>query len=361
MLAQIFATFGLSVFLRSLAQFLWSPNYRVIQHSVVSDGRIQLGEHLHRAAATGRGLRRDHRVPLHLLAGREDRHGAGPDGYRRRPARRPPSWASTATGCSPITWAIGAGCVGVAGALLSAYYYIQPEVGLGLRPDILRGRRAGGFREHPGAFIAGLLVGLVQVGAGVFIAPAYKFAVVLAIYLVVVLAAPPGPPGQVLSDNRRSVDYMTQRTDCRRPPVGQKPYGLRGGPKEHRNPLKLGGLAALILFRAGLIPASSPCPYQQHVAILIFIYALMAVGWNVLGGYHGQISLGNTVFFGIGAYSTGVPAQELPALSLGGHAGRNRSVGAGCHGHRIPLLPAGWPLLRHRHHRRRRDPLHRRP
>ncbi|MCL4532156.1 MAG: branched-chain amino acid ABC transporter permease, partial [Actinobacteria bacterium] len=43
MLAQIFATFGLMVFLRSLAQFLWTPNFRVIQHSLVSDGRLELG------------------------------------------------------------------------------------------------------------------------------------------------------------------------------------------------------------------------------------------------------------------------------------------------------------------------------
>ncbi len=45
-------------------------------------------------------------------------------------------------------------------------------------------------------------------------------------------------------------------------------------------------------------------PYQQHVLIMIFIYALMAQGWNVLAGYCGQISLGQAVFFGIGAYSS---------------------------------------------------------
>jgi branched-chain amino acid transport system permease protein len=44
-------------------------------------------------------------------------------------------------------------------------------------------------------------------------------------------------------------------------------------------------------------------PYHQHVLIMIFIYALMAQGWNVLAGYCGQISLGQAVFFGIGAYS----------------------------------------------------------
>lgn len=73
--------------------------------------------------------------------------------------------------------------------------------------------------------------------------------------------------------------------------------------KERGNPLKLVGLAALIL-AALVFPLVFTSSYHQHVVILILTYALMAVGWNVLGGYTGQISLGNTVFFGIGAYST---------------------------------------------------------
>ena len=43
-------------------------------------------------------------------------------------------------------------------------------------------------------------------------------------------------------------------------------------------------------------------PYQRHVLVMIFIYGLMAQGWNVLAGYCGQISLGQAVYFGIGAY-----------------------------------------------------------
>ncbi len=59
------------------------------------------------------------------------------------------------------------------------------------------------------------------------------------------------------------------------------------------------------VFAAGLLayPLVFDQPYQQHVLIMIFIYALMAQGWNVLAGYCGQISLGQAVFFGIGAYS----------------------------------------------------------
>ena len=35
----------------------------------------------------------------------------------------------------------------------------------------------------------------------------------------------------------------------------------------------------------------------------VFVYTIMAQGWNLLGGYTGQISLGQNAFFGIGAYT----------------------------------------------------------
>jgi branched-chain amino acid transport system permease protein len=35
----------------------------------------------------------------------------------------------------------------------------------------------------------------------------------------------------------------------------------------------------------------------------VFVYTIMAQGWNLLGGYTGQISLGQNAFFGVGAYT----------------------------------------------------------
>lgn len=195
MLAQIFATFGLMIFLRSLAQFLWTPNFRVIQHSLVSDIRISLGGVFigmpQLVAAIGAVLSfafiywfvERTEVGRALMATAEDREAAslmGIDSDRM----------------FTITWAIGAGCVGVAGALLSTFYYIQPEVGVvfGLTSFIVVA--LGGFGSIPGAFIAGILVGLVQVLAGFLIAPALKWAVVVAIYLLVVVLRPQGLLGE---------------------------------------------------------------------------------------------------------------------------------------------------------------------
>jgi len=60
-------------------------------------------------------------------------------------------------------------------------------------------------------------------------------------------------------------------------------------------------LGALLLF-----PAFFTLPHPRHVMIMIFLYAMLAQAWNLLGGYCGQISLGNAVFFGIGAYTSSI-------------------------------------------------------
>ncbi len=67
--------------------------------------------------------------------------------------------------------------------------------------------------------------------------------------------------------------------------------------------LQWAGLGALGLGALGY-PHVFDQPYQLHILVMIFIYALMAQGWNLLAGYCGQISLGQAVFFGIGAYSS---------------------------------------------------------
>jgi len=46
--------------------------------------------------------------------------------------------------------------------------------------------------------------------------------------------------------------------------------------------------------------------YFQHILILVMMWIAMATGWNLLGGYCGQASLGSAAFFGLGAYGAGL-------------------------------------------------------
>jgi branched-chain amino acid transport system permease protein len=45
-------------------------------------------------------------------------------------------------------------------------------------------------------------------------------------------------------------------------------------------------------------------PYPQHLMILVLLNALLGTAWNILGGFAGQISLGQATFFGAGAYTS---------------------------------------------------------
>ncbi|MGD2127389.1 MAG: branched-chain amino acid ABC transporter permease [Desulfobacteraceae bacterium] len=65
------------------------------------------------------------------------------------------------------------------------------------------------------------------------------------------------------------------------------------------------GLA--ILF--GVIPFITS-PYLLYVLNSVGVYAITAVGLNLLIGYTGQISLGHGAFFGVGAYSAAILASK---------------------------------------------------
>ena len=74
-------------------------------------------------------------------------------------------------------------------------------------------------------------------------------------------------------------------------------------PKPSKPALALGGVVALFLL---LYPFLVAAPFLHHIMILVLLYALMAQSWNVVAGLSGQISLGHAIFFGIGAYASGV-------------------------------------------------------
>jgi branched-chain amino acid transport system permease protein len=61
----------------------------------------------------------------------------------------------------------------------------------------------------------------------------------------------------------------------------------------------------------GLMPVVYSAPYQHNIAVLICLTGLMATGWNLLGGFTGQISLGHALFFGIGAYTVAVGGLRI--------------------------------------------------
>jgi branched-chain amino acid transport system permease protein len=72
-----------------------------------------------------------------------------------------------------------------------------------------------------------------------------------------------------------------------------------------RRTLLVAGVALLAVF-----PLVSSSLYYQNLLILTFLLAIGASGWNIMGGYAGYISLGNSAFVGLGAYTTGILAAK---------------------------------------------------
>lgn len=100
------------------------------------------------------------------------------------------------------------------------------------------------------------------------------------------------------------------------------------------------GLVALVLL---LLPFVFSNPVLLDLMVLIFVYAGLAQAWNILGGYAGQISLGNAVFFGVGAYTSTALVRDAQIVPwIGGLAGSFLAV--------ILALIIGYPVFRLRGH-----------
>lgn len=194
MLSQIFTTFGLMILFRGIAQFLWKPDFRSIDHSIV-DGKVAIGwlqfglpqivagaGAIVVTAAVWWFLHRT-RVGMGLEATAADKEAAALMGIDVQKM-------------FALAWGVGAACAGVAGALLSTFFPIFPEVGANFILVAFVTVALGGFGSVAGAFWAGIIVGIVEVLGGFLLGPQYKLALVLALYLLVVLLRPRGLLGR---------------------------------------------------------------------------------------------------------------------------------------------------------------------
>ncbi len=59
----------------------------------------------------------------------------------------------------------------------------------------------------------------------------------------------------------------------------------------------------LLLFLI-FLPLLYQNPFYQNLVVMIFFFGMLASAWNLIGGFAGQVALGHTAFFGIGAYTS---------------------------------------------------------
>ena len=100
-----------------------------------------------------------------------------------------------------FTFAIGSGLAAIAGVLLcSAYPTLMPTTGS--MPGIKAFTAAvfGGIGSIPGAFVGGILLGIIEIFAGAYISTQLSDAIVFAVLIIVLLVKPDGLLGKHISE-----------------------------------------------------------------------------------------------------------------------------------------------------------------
>jgi branched-chain amino acid transport system permease protein len=162
MVAQLLGTFGLMLFLRNLALLIFGSEDRALHHGILVGESFDLGSGIiipatKLAAAilsvlsfVGVWLLMNRtKVGKALTATALNGQGAR---YMGIPTER----------MNALAWGIGGATVTIAGALIVNFWSVNPFVGLLFTMIAFAVVALGGFGSVPGAFFAGLVVGLIM-------------------------------------------------------------------------------------------------------------------------------------------------------------------------------------------------------
>ncbi|HEX7647906.1 MAG TPA: branched-chain amino acid ABC transporter permease [Noviherbaspirillum sp.] len=194
MVSQLFTTFGMMLLFRGIAQFLWKPDFRTVDKTIVggsvSIAGFQIGMP-QLVAGIGAILVT---AGIYLFITRTKVGAALEATAADKDAAR--LMGIDSQKMFALAWGLGAACAGVAGGLLSTFFPIFPEVGANFILIAFVVVNLGGFGSIIGALIAGVLVGVIEVMGGFLIGPEYKLAIVLGLFLAVLMFRPQGLMGK---------------------------------------------------------------------------------------------------------------------------------------------------------------------
>lgn len=87
------------------------------------------------------------------------------------------------------------------------------------------------------------------------------------------------------------------------------------------------------------LPVVIQQPFVQRMLILILLWSVLGLAWNIIGGYAGQVSLGHAIFFGLGAYTS---TLLLTKFDVSPWIGMFAGVGVAT----VVAAVIGWPSFR---------------
>jgi branched-chain amino acid transport system permease protein len=237
-------------------------------------------------------------------------------------------------GAIRLAFGVGGALAGVA-ALIFALYYTHPMTVYGAQSGLLAFTAAvlGGIGRPRGALLAGLLLGVVAALSDYFLAAQWTPVLMLALLMALLLVRPTGlaaegaEEGSTTDDRPPATDRRPRAADRRRP-FAQLPHFLR--------PLgaRRSSLVGPALLALGLAYPLLDELLGLRITVLVtgmLVFALLALGLNLLLGFAGLLDLGYAAAFGLGAYAAGLltsiggpldallpPRMEFGAVLLAG-------------------------------------------
>jgi branched-chain amino acid transport system permease protein len=194
-LAQIFSTFGLSILLQNGALMLWKSDYRSIEtaysNAVINWGGLLINVPRLVAFLVAVGivlllyffLQRTY-LGKAMNAVAQDREAAQLMGVDINKIYM-------------LAFGVGIGLEGLAGALIMPIYSTYPTVGFTFGLIAFVVVVLGGLGNMIGAFLGGLIIGLVESFSGFFISPELNTAIYFLIFVLVLIIRPSGLMGIV--------------------------------------------------------------------------------------------------------------------------------------------------------------------
>jgi branched-chain amino acid transport system permease protein len=189
-------------------------------------------------------------------------------------------------------FALGAGLAGIGGALALPDGSANGQMDLTAITDAFVVVVVGGLGSLPGAYLASLLIALLQ-AFGIVLLPKITLVLVFVVMAAVLVLRPNGLLGRPLTAARGEANNLT----LIRPAVPA---------------LRWLGLAALLL--AALAPLFVG-PFVLSVMTEMLIAMLFAASLHVMMGPGGMASFGHAAWFGLGAYGAAFAVKGL-ALSM---------------------------------------------
>ena len=266
--SQFMLLVAVAIIMVNALLMIFGPDARNVQVDYQLES-FEIGAHPDRQGAPLRGPRGDRRRGgvVRLLQIHPDRQ-SDPRLRRqlsrrqgRRPEREEATTRSPSASARPASrWPAARWCCSSTSRRRSAPYYTLLAFVIVI---------VGGLGSMTGALLGGVLIGVSEALAGLFIAPSAKSMFSFGLLILVLLLAAAGAARKAAHEREAGIGARGARRRCwsRFPPF------------------------------AGT--------YALSVATLILYFAYTGQAWNVMMGFAGQLSLGHSLYVGVGAYAAG--------------------------------------------------------